>query len=174
MKGTVAFAPASQTGEQGALIAGLKDPSGLTGLAASILAGAEVARPSLDIASKLSDAARALYPQVATKCLGDITQPDSLGGLAPADLLRPDVDVAPILKVLNANDPETLRIQTPLRIEQGLADTTVFPSFTKDLVAELKQRKAKIDFKTRDGVDHGGIVIAGAKDSTGWIAKRLK
>lgn len=174
VKGTVAFAPASHTGEQGALIAGLKEPSGLTGLAASILAGAEVARPGLKIAEKLTDAARALYPQVATKCLGDITQPSSLGGLAPADLLRPDADLAPILKELNANDPETLRIQTPLRIEQGLADTTVFPTFTKDLVAALRKRNAKIDERTREGVDHGGIVIAGAKDSTSWIAKRLK
>ncbi|MBA2347966.1 MAG: alpha/beta fold hydrolase [Solirubrobacterales bacterium] len=174
VKGTVAFAPASHTGKQGALISALKDPSGLTGLAASILAGVEVQRPALDVAGKLTDRARALYPQVATRCLPDLLGTSSFGGLAPADLLRPDADLAPVLKALNENDPETLKIKTPLRVEQGLMDTTVFPSFTKDLVTALRGRKATIDFVERDGVDHGAIVIDGAKASTSWIAKRLR
>ncbi len=47
IRGTVGFAPESHTGEQATLISALKDPSPLTGLAVSIIAGIEVERPSL-------------------------------------------------------------------------------------------------------------------------------
>ena len=174
VKGTVGFAPESHTGEQASLIAALKDPSALTGLAASILAGIEVERPGLRIAAKLTDRARALYPRVTAECLPALIGPDAFGALAPADLLRPDTDPAPIVAALNANDSETLTIRTPLRVEQGAADTTVFPLLTDQLITELRTRGTQITVARRAGVDHGGIVKAGAAGSTAWIAQRLK
>ena len=41
-------------------------------------------------------------------------------------------------------------------IEQGTADTTVFPNFTDQLVTELKANGVKVTYKTYAGVDHGG------------------
>ena len=32
----------------------------------------------------------------------------------------------------------------------------------------------KVTYKSYDGVSHGGVVNAGAKDSTTWIKGRLK
>lgn len=174
VKGTVGFAPASNTGEQAALISALKDPSPLTGLAASILAGIEVQRPELKVAGKLTARAAELYPRIARQCLPPLLAPSAFGGLAPAELLRSDVDPGPIVAALNANDPETLTVRTPLRVEQGLDDTTVFPVFTERLVTALRKRGTQVTVANRKGVDHGQIVKAGARGSTTWIAQRLK
>lgn len=173
VKGTVAFAPESHTGEQAELISALKDPSGLTALAASILAGIEVQRPDLGVFEKLSDRARALYPSVRTTCLAKLYGPSSFGGLAPAELVREGTDLAPLVVALNANDSETVTVRTPLRVEQGAADTTVFPFFTDDLVTTLRRRGTPMTYVKRSGVGHGDILAKGTAASTAWIARRL-
>lgn len=76
--------------------------------------------------------------------------------------------------LIDANNTETLRVRTPLRVEQGLADTAVFPTFTQELLTDLRRRGTKVDAVERQGVDHGGIVTAGARASTSWIALRLR
>ncbi|HET9851562.1 MAG TPA: hypothetical protein VFP56_03530, partial [Candidatus Limnocylindrales bacterium] len=65
-----------------------------------------------------------------------------------------------------------LKIRGPVRIEQGKADTTVFPNFTDQLVGELR---AKVSYKTYAGVDHGGVVTSRkpANDATKFIKARL-
>jgi pimeloyl-ACP methyl ester carboxylesterase len=173
LRGTVAFAPVSHLGEQAALLRALSTPSNLSALAALIIRGVDVANPQLDVQSLLSDQAKALYPQLDEKCLGDLAKPDSFGALAPAGLFRPDADLAPVIAALNADDdPETLRIRGPVRIEQGKADTTVFPQFTDQLVAELK---AKVTYKTYAGVDHRGVVTSPkvAADATKFIRSKV-
>jgi pimeloyl-ACP methyl ester carboxylesterase len=173
VRGTVAFAPVSHLGEQGALLRALTTPSNLSALAALIVHGVDIANPQLGIQGLLSDQAKALYPQLDTKCLSDLAKPDSFGALAPANLFRPDADITPVVAALNADDdPETLKIRGPVRIEQGKADTTVFPNFTDQLVGELK---AKVSYKTYAGVDHGGVVTerGPANDATKFIKARL-
>lgn len=110
---------------------------------------------------------------MTTKCLGKLLAPTSFGGIAPADLLHPGVDTKPIVAALNANDAETLTIGTPLRVEQGTADTTVFPVFTDQLVATLRKRGTKVTFAKRKGINHGRV-SAGTAGSTAWIAQHLK
>jgi len=133
-----------------------------------------VQRPGLKIDGKLTDRAATLFPRIARECLPALLAPSSFGGLAPADLLRSDVDVKPIVTALDRNDPETLTVRTPLRVEQGLSDTTVFPVFTERLVTALRKRGTKVTVANREGVDHGSIVKVGARSSTAWIAQRLK
>jgi pimeloyl-ACP methyl ester carboxylesterase len=173
VQGTVAFAPASHLGEQGGLLRALNSPSGLSGLASMIVRGIDIANPSLNISGLLSDQAKALYPQIDQKCLDGLSAPDSFGGLAPANLFRADAALDPVIAALNANDPETLKIAGPVLIEQGKADTTVFPNFTDQLSGELKGRGVKVTYKTYSGVDHAGAVTkkAPANDATKWIAK---
>ena len=152
VRGTLAFAPASHLGEQGSLLRALTTPSGLSGLASMIVYGIDVANPSLGIQNLLGDRAKALYPQLEERCLAALGQPDSFGGVAPADLFRPDVDVAPIVAALNRDDdPEELTIRGPVLIEQGLADTTVLPNFTNNLVTDYKGRDARRDLQDLQG-----------------------
>jgi dienelactone hydrolase len=176
VRGTLAFAPASHLGEQGSLLRALTAPSGLSGLAAMIVHGIDVANPALGVQNLLSDRAKALYPQLEERCLGDLGQPDSFGGVAPADLFRADVDVAPIVAALNRDDdPEELKIPGPVLIEQGLADTTVLPNFTNDLATDYKGRGVDLTYKTYAGVDHAGAVLNTkvARDAERWVKKRF-
>jgi pimeloyl-ACP methyl ester carboxylesterase len=173
VRGTVAFAPASHLGEQLALLPGLTSPSGLSGLASLIVRALDDAYPSLRVGDLLSTRAAALYPQTRTKCLPALARPDSFGGLAPADLFKPGANLAPLDAKLNANDPEDLRIKTPVLVEQGTADTTVFPAFTQQLVDEYVKNGVPVTYKTYTDVNHGGIVTAGAVDAAEWISDRL-
>jgi pimeloyl-ACP methyl ester carboxylesterase len=176
VRGTVAFAPVSHLGEQGALLRALTTPGDLSALAAMIVRGIDIAEPGLSVQSLLSDQAKAPYPQLDEKCLGDLGKPDSFGGVAPANLFRPDANLDPMIAALNADDdPETLKIRTPVRIEQGKADTTVFPNFTDDLVSELKRRGATVAYKTYAGVNHGEVVTTAkpSADATKFVKSRF-
>lgn len=174
--GTVAFAPASHLSEQAGLIRALKSPGGgLSALAASILRGIDAGRVGIDVPSLLTPAAAALYPQTQTLCQPELGAASSFGGLAPADLVRSDVDLAPLVTAIDRNDdPENLTLHAPVLVEQGADDGTVYPSFTAQLVNELKAKGASVDADVLPGVDHGHVVSAGEVKADAWIAKRLK
>jgi len=176
VRGTVAFAPASHLEDQIPLTSQLATPGGgLSGLISDIVRGLDAAYPQGNVAAGLTDAAAALYPQTLTQCLPELSQPASFGGLAPKDIFKPDADLAAVAQLLKANDPAILtRIKTPLRIEQGAADTTVFPVYTDQLVKDLVKNGNTVTSKSYPGVDHAGVVNAAAADATTWIAQRLR
>ncbi len=171
LRGTVAFAPASHLSEQAGLLRNLTSPGGgLTALAASILRGIDVAKVGIDVPSLLTPAATALYPQTQTKCQPELGEADSFGGLAPADLVKADADIKPLVAAIDKNnDPENLTVKTPVLVLQGDKDSTVFPTFTKQLVDELSARGTTISEDILPGVDHGGVVAAGAKAALAWM-----
>jgi pimeloyl-ACP methyl ester carboxylesterase len=176
VRGTVAFAPASHLDDQIPLASALITPGGgLSGLIADIGRGIVTATPSFDLSALLSDQAKALYPQIETQCLPELSAPTSFGGLSPKAIFKDGADLAPLAKLLDVQDPSHLKIKTPLLIDQGSADTTVIPLFTDQLAGELTTNGNKSLTYTRyPGADHVGIVTAAAKDATAWIAKRLK
>ena len=86
----------------------------------------------------------------------------------------PGANLDPLVAALNTQDPETLKITTPVEIQQGTADTTVFPQFTDQLVAALKQRGGNVTYKTFEGVSHGAVVAAGDTDALAFAKAQLK
>jgi pimeloyl-ACP methyl ester carboxylesterase len=173
LKGTVAFAPVSHLSQQSTLLTALTQPGGLAPLAAMILRGVDIANPALNVQSYLSDPAKAVYPQIDERCLDALGKADSFGSIAPADLVRQGVDIAPITAALkDDDDPDTLKISGPVLIEQGKADTTVLPNFTTALATSLK---AKVTYKTYDGVTHAGAVVdqKPAADATDFVKTKL-
>ena len=177
VRGTVALAPASHLAEQSTAISALHSPSGLSGLVAMIFRGVDVGRPPVGVSGLLSDRAAALYPQTLTQCLGALASPSSFGGIAPADLLRQGADLQPLVSALSQlDDPEDLRIRTPVQIQQGTADQTVYKLFTDPLVDEYKQHGVKVTYKTYEGVTHGGAVTdaRSAADATKYIRARFR
>lgn len=176
LRGTVAYAPASNLADQVPLAKALTGPGGgLSALIGMIARGLDVAT-DLAPATFLSDTALGLYPATLQDCVGDLAAPASWGGVAPAALLREGADLTPLVAALRANGPETLRFgKKPVWIGQGDADGTVLPPFTQSLVQKLRAGGATaLTSRTYAGVDHGGIVKSAAKGSTDWIAKRLK
>jgi pimeloyl-ACP methyl ester carboxylesterase len=175
VRGTVAFAPASHLSEQAPLTAAITTPGGgLSAIVALIVRGVDAADPGANIGADLSAPAAALYPETLTECIDALGAPSSFGGLAPAALLAPRLDVVGVERLLaRFDDPETLTIHTPVLIEQGLADTTVFPQFTTQLDTAYEQHGVPVIYHTYTGVSHEGIVTIAAADATAWLSARF-
>jgi pimeloyl-ACP methyl ester carboxylesterase len=174
VRGTVAFAPVSHLSTQAGFIPSLKTPSSLSAYAAIILRGVDTAEPKQHLSRLLTDRGAALYPQTKRKCQAELVQADSFGGLAPADVIRSDADLSPLVKALaRRDDVENVRIRTPVRVEQGTADQTVFPFLTDQLVDEFTGRKNPVVYNTYDGVSHGGIVDAADADALKFLKGRF-
>jgi acetyl esterase/lipase len=176
VRGTVAFAPASHVDDQIPLTTVLTQPGGgLSGLVALIARGIAVADPSVDVAGLLSEQATALLGETDTKCVSELAQPDSFGGLAPAAIFHENPDFTAVAAALDREDPSHLKIPTPVLIPQGLSDTTVFPQFTAQLDRELRAAGGKITYKRYPGLTHAGVVVTAKpqNDATKWMAARL-
>jgi pimeloyl-ACP methyl ester carboxylesterase len=172
LKGTVSYAPASHLKTQAELLPSLTSPSGLSALATLILKGASTVTAKIKINKLLTPGARALYPQTEQTCLPQLAASDSLGGLAPADLLKKNADTTTLYDVLDGMNP-AVKIGTPVFLAQGTADTTVFPFFTDQLNGELDALGDKVDYKSYPGVNHGAIVAAAENDALDFFEKRL-
>ena len=175
LRGTVAFAPASHLEPQFRATVGI--PNALGGLGAIVALGlraADTVEPALGVPALLTQRAAAVYPQTLVECYDALSGAGSFGGVPLNEILRTDVDLNPLFAAVRESDPEHLKVRTPVRIEQGDADETVFAVFTTQLVDQYRAGGAKVTYKVYPGVGHGEVVIAGAKSSTAWIRGRLK
>jgi pimeloyl-ACP methyl ester carboxylesterase len=175
LRGTVAFAPASHLKAQFQATTVLSSPGGGLGSFVALgLRAIDAADAKLGVPTLLTPDALALYPQTTTRCHDALSKPDSFGGLPLNDILQSGKDLTALLNAIGENDPEHLRMKTPVRIEQGTGDGTVLELFTKQLVDEYTANGVNVVYKTYDGVSHPGVVDAAAKDSTTYIKSRLK
>jgi hypothetical protein len=94
--------------------------------------------------------------------------------VAPADFFKQDYDLGPLTAALDVSDPENLKIKSPLDIEQGAADATVFPGLTDDLVQQYRGRGSKVTYKKYKGVSHGGVVVSAAGHATKYLKSHLR
>jgi len=172
LTGTLAFAPQSHTAAEVSFLTSVTTPA-LTPLALMILRGIDVADPSLHVSSLLTPAAAAIYPQTETECLNHLESSSSAGGLPLDQVVNPGADLTPLIAQVAANDPDHLKIRGRVLLEQGLADTTVFPTFDQQLAGELATQGAKVTYHTWPGATHGGVLIAAAKDATAFVRARL-
>jgi hypothetical protein len=67
-----------------------------------------------------------------------------------------------------------VRIKTPVQIDQGTADTTVFPNFTDALVQEFEGRQNPTTYLKYDGVTHGGVVDAAQANALTFLDTRVR
>ncbi|GAB44161.1 hypothetical protein GOTRE_060_00690 [Gordonia terrae NBRC 100016] len=149
----------------------------LMGLAALIGSGAAAADPGFDALMEnggLSARARALRPQVETRCYADLTAPDSFGGLAPTQLLGPRGDEMKreLLEVLRANDVARLRFPPglPVRIDSGTVDTVSPQPLVSGLVDTYRRAGVSVTYS-----DHftGHPGVATDRDNAAVIARWL-
>jgi pimeloyl-ACP methyl ester carboxylesterase len=172
--GTVAFAPASHISELLALVRAATSPGGgLSAEAALIIRGIDLVSPGLKLASLFTDKFAALYPETLTKCLPELGQSDSIGGLAPSEFFKQDADLGPLTRAIDKSDPENLKIKSPIDVEQGRQDTTVQPGLTDDLVKKLRGRGTKVVYRKYD-TNHGGVVVSAADHATQYIKQHLR
>lgn len=187
LKGVSAFAPASHIENilDLARLANFVSPvtAGFSALGGLILAGAELDEPALSAVYRegggLSPEAVSLLPQVESRCLNDLSLPDSWGGLAPAKIEGPNSEAAlsALFDVLNRNDPRSLSLPgLPVRLDQGDIDFVVMKWHTTAVAESLTASGAKVDYATWPGADHTNITDPGyaAEPAAAWLAARLK
>jgi acetyl esterase/lipase len=175
LRGTVAFAPASHLAAQFPLATQIAAPAGgLGGIIALGLRSVATAAPSVGVAGLLTPQAAQLFPQTLSKCYHHLARADSFGGLPLNQIFRTGADLSALVAVIAANDPEHLRPRTPVRIEQGEVDGTVFKTFTDQLVDAYEANGVPVSYRVYEDVDHVRVVAAGAADATRWIGRRLR
>src|SRR3954454_7970761 len=173
--GTVAFAPASHISELISLARAANSPGGgLSAEGALIIRAIDVVNPGLHLSSLFTDKFAAVYPDTLTKCQPQLAQSDSVGGLAPAEFFKQDADLSGLVRAVDKNDPENLKITSPLDVEQGKQDTTVQPGLTDDLVKQLRGRGGKVVYKKYDNTTHGGVVVSAAAHATQYIKQHVR
>ena len=172
LHGTMAYAPASHIADQISLLPALTSPNPLSALAVSILAGASTANPRIVPDEILNPEPLALYPEVEEKCLGELGQTDSLGGIPPSELIQDDANLAPLVKVLTKNNP-AVETSAPILVLQGTADTTVFPAYTDMLVQELNDKGNDVQYAVVPGATHNSIVADGKSESDEFLDANL-
>ncbi|MGB0120551.1 MAG: lipase family protein [Solirubrobacterales bacterium] len=172
LRGTVAYAPASHMRLQASSLPLLTSPSSLTALASLIVKGGTVVDPSIDPNALLSDPVLALYPQVDKECLPQLSEPDSLGGIAPSDLIREGADTEEFFNLLDKQNPD-VKTAAPILLAQGETDTTTFPFLTDALNDELVALGDNVNYIKYPGVDHGTVLEAAKSDVAAFFNKRL-
>jgi pimeloyl-ACP methyl ester carboxylesterase len=173
LRGAVAFAPASHVASLVRALPALTSKSPVSTLVALMAVGAATVDHAIRPERLFSDAALTLLPRVERDCVGSLIRADAFGSLAPAGVLRAGADVARLAKVLAGANP-ALRIGVPVLVLQGLTDGTVPPALTAELVAELRGRRDAVTYRTYPGVEHVGVVRAGARAAAQFFAARLR
>ena len=170
--GTVAYAPASHMRLQASLLPSLKAPSSLTALASLIVRGASAVTDTIDSKALLSYPVYALYPQTDVECLSRLAETDSLGGIAPSQLIREGADTTPLFDLLDLQNP-AVTTAAPIMLAQGTFDTTTYPFLTSSLYDELVANGDTVDYKTYEGVDHGGVLEAASTDAISFFESKI-
>ena len=175
LRGVAAYAPASHLKDQLHLAPGLTGPGGgLSAFGGLIAAGVAAGSSTVTLDTLLSDKARALVPQLDTKCVFQLGLSDSWGALAPAEIVREGYDYTALDKVLDESEPSRLKLGTvPVLMLQGDQDTTVFKAFTDQLDSKLVAGGSRVQYKVYAGVNHGAIVTAAQRDADVFLKGRL-
>src|SRR5262249_54211919 len=130
--------------------------------------------PGANVSAALTPQAAALYPETLTKCLPDLQKANAYGSIPLNQMVLPGTDLSRVIADEKANDEAFLKIKTPLLIEQGLADSTGFPAYPKEVQTELAADGVQPTLHTWNGIDHGTVVKgAPALDAIAYIKKVL-
>ena len=176
LRGTVALAPFSHGDEilSSDVYADSRGPR--TGYFAAFMRGFDAAYPKLNVPTIFTDLGRDLYPLTLSLCIPETTAPDSpFSSHSPRELVNGGAVPKSIIDAARINDPNDLRIRSPLLVEQGTADTTVLPALTTAMVARLRERGAKVTYKLHDDIDHTTVAFGEPQDEAfSWVSKRLR
>ena len=90
--------------------------------------------------------------------------------------MRSEAELAPLLRVLERNEPGAARIRTPVRIAQGTADTTVFPAFTRQTQDELAANGTSSTLRTYEDLTHVSVITEDAPqvDALAFLRGRVR
>lgn len=116
---------------------------------------------------------RDLLPHLEERCITDLGADDSFGGLTTRRLLRDDADLAPLRRVVAANDAVSLTPRVPVLLVHGTRDEIV-PSLLSDNLAEQYEAKGvDLTYEQVTGANHVDVLAESRPVVDSWLTERL-
>ncbi len=171
--GAVAIAPAGGPHDMITELRGSRAQATGLGFAILALLGAAAVDPDVRLDQLLSRPAHRLLAIARTGGIDDLSAPGLHPPLVPADLFRPGADLGPLLRILAANDPATLRLGVPALIAQGSDDPIAVPCRTDRITRSLSAGGALLDYHVYPGKGHFDVIAAAHTQNAQWIDARL-
>lgn len=169
VEGVVAYAPPTHFAfsVQAVLDGSIKLP---VATVAIMTKGLEVGHPGeIPIKELLSPQAQKLYPQTATKCVPELNEKDSFGGLPLTSFANPGSDPDIIRRKLNVNDPTFPLIRMPILVVQGGQDKAIPPILTNTLVKEYRAKNYNVTYLEDPEADHMSILARTDDQVAAWV-----
>nr|WP_232016829.1 lipase family protein [Gordonia insulae] len=171
--GTVAFAPASNIERVVPLMApGVPDLgryNAFSGLILYILSGLDHARPDLNVTGYLTPSGRAWLERARGLCVFELST--ALADVPPGTLVaKPFTDPRFTAALADYLAVPAGGYRTPIRIEHGVADTTVPFPLSLALVSQMRTAGTDVSLVPYPGVNHMQVVRAGSADAFRTVA----
>lgn len=153
----------------------------LVGLAALLGSGAAAADPDFDDLLRgggLSRPAAALLGHIEDRCYAELTEPDSFGGLAPAEFFGPrGAEMkAQLVQILEHNDVANVRIPeaVPVRLDAGWVDTVAAQPLVSRLADTYRRHGMSVTYADHP-VGHAGVATepAAASEIARWLIAQM-
>jgi acetyl esterase/lipase len=172
--GAVAIAPAGGTHDIIAKL--LRDCHASVprlGFLALALIGAAAADNALRLDQLLTRPALRLLAFAKTSGIDDLLASGLRPSLVPENVFRPGADLEPLLKVLAANDPASLRLRAPALLVHGSDDPIAALCRTDHIARSLSAKGAILDYHVYAGTGHFDVIAAAQTQNAQWIDARL-
>ena len=156
----------------------------LTGYTALLVKGTQSTLAPVANAAIFPNASNGLQTILAsleTQCSGDVAtnlfnELATYAGIsgAPPSTYPGVISVAGISdsvkSILNANEPGQTKLPAKALVVQGLADTTVLPAITQQLVTSMQAKGSSVDYKTYANETHSSVLTPSATDVGIYLA----
>jgi pimeloyl-ACP methyl ester carboxylesterase len=170
LRGAVALAPGSNYREVFELSE--KSPIGNGSGFSLVIRGVETAT-DLRTREILTERAWQLLPHTEDRCIAQLRQPDSWGGLKSNEVFRSDADLYDFHRVIDENDPKHVAPTVPVFLAHGGQDQVAPHAMSDALYAQQAARGTDIEYRLYPDQDHRGVVAASFEDVLNWTDARV-
>jgi alpha-beta hydrolase superfamily lysophospholipase len=135
--------------------------------------GLDAGYPTLDLASRLTRAARADLARVVKECAAE-TIARWRGRPVSAAFAQSPLSIPAAVKVLNQNSPGATDPHVPIFLAQGSRDEQIPVAVTAELEARYCTVGATLIRRLYRGATHDSVIDAASKDVLFWIRDRIR
>lgn len=148
------------------------DPASSAALLGPLVVGAAHAS-GVPVADVVSPRGRARLPDLEDRCVYDLLDQDSLGGLGIREFVRDGADLSRIRRTVGTNDAAELVPLVPVLLVQGSDDEVVDPGLTDRLAEQYRVRDVDLEYLELSGADHMRMLERSRERVDTWVKARF-
>lgn len=141
-------------------------------LMALVIRGVETAT-DLNTREILTHKAWDMLPQANDRCIAQLREPDSWGGMKNNEVFQDDADLSDFDRIIDENDPKHLSPDVPVFLAHGGQDETAPHAMSDALYAEYKAKGTDVEYHIYPTADHRGVIAASYEDVRSWVDARV-